>query len=151
MCSPGSHPAPRRRTRLRVKMILQMTKEVTGWSSVLVDSLQIYQSWNSISGPPIMCSIKSICGWGSLNWEFWSLRLKVSSYLLQRLPEGMHGSLEGTVTVVDACEELQGGCYSTCLCIYEWTLVCVYVGEYEDTLGQLSSLTHSLIHETSLY
>ena len=29
--------------------------------------------------------------------------------------------------------------------------MCVYVGEYDDILGPLSLLIHSLLHETSLY
>lgn len=51
------------------------------------------------------------------------------------------------MTAVDVCGELRRQCSPICLCIYESTLIYVYVDEYSDILGPLSSLIHSLFHE----
>lgn len=68
-----------------------------------------------------------------------------------RFLEGMHGSLEGTMTAVDVCGELWRQCSPICLCIYEWTLICVYVDEYNDILGPLSSLIiHSFMKKACI-
>ena len=148
LIAPGSHPAPAKETRLRVKMVLQTAgRAVTGWNSVPVDSIQINQSiLDLLSYSAITLSVVK----PSLNRDFWALGLRLKTVTVEisgRDAWQLGGDHDSSWCVWRAVETMFSH-----LLVYLWVdinmCVCGWVQWYTWTT---EFSYHSLLHEKSLY